>query len=40
MKADDAHVRFAEHPAHELVWTKAGKSISIRQPTLPMLAHP
>ena len=42
MQAHDAHVRLAEHVAHELVRTKACKPISIRQatPPLPILDHP
>jgi hypothetical protein len=42
MQTDDAHVRLAEHAAHELIRTKACKPISIRQatPPLPILAHP
>jgi hypothetical protein len=42
MQTDDAHVRLAENAAHELVRTKARKSISVRKapPPLPILAHP
>ena len=42
MQTHDAHVRLAENAAHELVRTKACKSISVREapPPLPILAHP
>ena len=40
MQAYDAHVRLTENAAHELVRTKACKSVSVRKaPPLPILAH-